>query len=47
MAYFEKLIPPERLAEAKGRAMIEAGQSGPIVDVTCSFAAPDDEKELW
>jgi hypothetical protein len=47
MAYFEKLIPPERLAEAKRRAMIEAGQAGPIVDVTCSPAAPEDEKELW
>ena len=47
MGYLEKLVPPERLAEAKRRAMIEAGQSGPIVDTTSTPAAPEEEKELW
>ncbi len=47
MGYLEKLVPPERLAEAKHRAMIEAGQTGPIVDTTSTHAAPEGEEELW
>lgn len=31
MGYLEKLVPPERLAEAKRRAQIESGQ---VIDVT-------------
>ena len=47
MAYLEKLVPPERLEAAKRRAMIEAGQAGPIVDTTSTPAAPEQEKDLW
>jgi len=37
----------QKIAAARQRAAIEAGQSGPIVDTTSTPVVPEAEKELW